>query len=161
MFDSLGCNFNINEWRLFIDGSKYSLNAVLVHVGNKLPSLPIAYYANLSECYDSIKVLLDCINYQEFSWRLCENLKVVALLLGLQLGNTKYPCFLCYWDSRDCDAHYVKKVWPKRENFNPGSKNVLHEPLVDPKNILLPPLHIKLGLMKNFVKALPKDGKAF
>ena len=27
--------------------------------------------------------------------------------------------------------------------------------------VLLPPLHIKLGLMKNFVKALPKNGVAF
>ena len=27
--------------------------------------------------------------------------------------------------------------------------------------VLLPPLHIKLGLMKNFVKALHKNGAAF
>ncbi|KAL4710010.1 hypothetical protein ACJJTC_015988 [Scirpophaga incertulas] len=27
--------------------------------------------------------------------------------------------------------------------------------------IILPPLHIKLGLMKNFVKAIPKDGPEF
>ena len=33
--------------------------------------------------------------------------------------------------------------------------------LVNPRNILLPPLHIKLGLMKNFVKALDKDGQSF
>ena len=29
------------------------------------------------------------------------------------------------------------------------------------KKVLLPPLHIKLGLMKNFVKALHKNGAAF
>ena len=29
--------------------------------------------------------------------------------------------------------------------------------LVDPRKVLLPPLHIKLGLMKLFVKALDKD----
>jgi hypothetical protein len=33
--------------------------------------------------------------------------------------------------------------------------------LIDPKNVLLPPLHIKLGLMKHFVKALPKEGECF
>lgn len=33
--------------------------------------------------------------------------------------------------------------------------------LVDAKKILLPPLHIKLGLMKQFVKALPKSGNCF
>ena len=28
-------------------------------------------------------------------------------------------------------------------------------------NLTLPPLHIKLGLMKQFVKALPKEGPCF
>lgn len=32
---------------------------------------------------------------------------------------------------------------------------------MDPNNILLPPLHIKLGLMKQFVKALSKEGECF
>lgn len=32
---------------------------------------------------------------------------------------------------------------------------------MDPKKVLLPPLHIKLGLMKQFVKALPKEGECF
>jgi hypothetical protein len=30
--------------------------------------------------------------------------------------------------------------------------------LVDPQKVLSPPLHIKLGLMKQFVKALQRDG---
>ncbi|GBL69401.1 hypothetical protein AVEN_35913-1, partial [Araneus ventricosus] len=30
-----------------------------------------------------------------------------------------------------------------------------------PKKALLPPLHIKLSLMKQFVKALPKEGECF
>ena len=34
-------------------------------------------------------------------------------------------------------------------------------PLVDVTKIFLPPLHIKLGLMKNFVKAVDKSGRAF
>jgi hypothetical protein len=37
----------------------------------------------------------------------------------------------------------------------------LCKPLVDPKKILLPPLHIKLDIMKSFVKALPKTGNCF
>jgi hypothetical protein len=37
-----------------------------------------------------------------------------------------------------------------------------NRPLVDKDKILLPPLHIKLGLMKkNFVKATNKHGKGF
>ena len=33
-------------------------------------------------------------------------------------------------------------------------KNVIHKPLIKPSKVLPPPLHIKLGLVKNFVKAL-------
>ena len=36
-----------------------------------------------------------------------------------------------------------------------------YTPLVASENILMPPLHIKLGLVKQFVKALNKDGDAF
>ncbi|GFW51248.1 uncharacterized protein TNCV_3595301 [Trichonephila clavipes] len=43
----------------------------------------------------------------------------------------------------------------------PGIKNVERQSLVDPKKILFPLLHIKLGLMKQFVKALDKEGKCF
>ena len=42
----------------------------------------------------------------------------------------------------------------------PGEKNV-NPPLVLPENIFLPPLHIKLGLMKNFVKGKDKTGRGF
>ena len=45
--------------------------------------------------------------------------------------------------------------------FAPGSRNVIAEPLVDATKMLLPPLHIKLGLMKNFVRALNKEGEGF
>lgn len=84
----------------------------------------------------------------------------MALILGQQGGYTKYPCFLCMWDSRDDQNHFIKSAWPARDELVPGSHNVLSQPLVDRRKIILPPLHIKLGLMKNFVKALQKNGKA-
>lgn len=40
-------------------------------------------------------------------------------------------------------------------------KNIVNEPLVDPQKTLLLPLHIKLALMKQFVKALDKEGDCF
>ena len=46
------------------------------------------------------------------------------------------------------------------KSLEPSSVNVKYLPLVDPNDILLPPLHIKLGLFKNFVKALDKDSVA-
>ena len=81
-------------------------------------------------------------------------------MLGLQGGNTKFPCFLCMWDSRDDKQHYVKRDWPARDAFKQGSHNVLSHPLVNPQHIILPPLHIKLGIMKNFVKALNPNSNA-
>jgi hypothetical protein len=42
-----------------------------------------------------------------------------------------------------------------------GQQNVINKPLVDREKIIFPPLHIKLGLMKQFVKALDKDGLLF
>jgi hypothetical protein len=49
------------------------------------------------------------VKYVEFKWKLFSNLKVVALLLGMELGYTKYCCFLCEWDSRYKKNHYVNK----------------------------------------------------
>jgi hypothetical protein len=39
--------------------------------------------------------------------------------------------------------------------------NISFESLVSPKDVYLPPLHVKLGLMKIFVKALDREGQAF
>ena len=42
-----------------------------------------------------------------------------------------------------------------------GDKNVIAHPLVPRDKIIFPPLHIKLGLMKQFDIALNKEGKYF
>lgn len=55
----------------------------------------------------------------------------------------------------------IRKQWPPRKKFIPGTKNISHKPLVNPQCVFLPPLHIKLGLMKIFVKALDREGVAF
>ena len=87
--------------------------------------------------------------------------KVIGLLMGMQAGFTKYYCFLCLWDSRAVSQHYKQKDWGSRSTFVPGEHSLKENPLVDMNKVLLPPLHIKLGLMKNFVKALHKNGAAF
>src|SRR5678815_5871811 len=86
---------------------------------------------------------------------------MVNILLSQQTGFTKYTCFLCYWDSRAAKDHWTKREWPPRETLMPGDRNIVREPLVQRENIILPPLHIKLVLMKQFVKALDHDGECF
>ena len=49
---------------------------------------------------------------------------------------TKYPCFLCLCNTRE-------------------RKNVINYPLIESQKIIFPPL---LGLMKQLVKALDKNG---
>ena len=86
---------------------------------------------------------------------------MIALLLGLQLGYTKFCCFLCEWDSRDKKYRYIKKEWPKLESLTPGQKNFVQPSLVNSEMNILPSLHIKLELFKKFVKALDKNGAGF
>ena len=42
-----------------------------------------------------------------------------------------------------------------------GKSNIIERPLVNRDNIILPPLHIKLGCMKQYVKALDVSGRCF
>ena len=161
LLKALNISYDPAEWRLFIDSSKTSLKTVLLHNGNTMPSVPVGYAIHMKETYDNIKQLLTCINYDQHQWQLCGDLKVVALVMGLQLGYTKYCCFLCEWNSRAKDSHYIKKDGPVCQSLTSGKKNVQHPPLVESSKILLPPLHIKLGLIKNFVKAMDKAGAGF
>ena len=43
----------------------------------------------------------------------------------------------------------------------PGEKNIQAQPLVEKSKIVFLPVHIKLGVMKQFVKALNKEGACF
>ena len=150
------------DWRLFIDSSKRSLKCVLLHNGNQFASVPIAHSTTLKEKYEAVKYALEKIGYDQHKWFICVDLKMVKILLGQQSGYTKYPCFLCMWDSRDRAQHYTKKDVPLWEELVPcKERNVINNPLVDRGRILLPPLHIKLGLIKQFTKALDKDGDCF
>ena len=51
----------------------------------------------------------------------------------------------------------MAKTW----EFVVREKNVKNIPLINPKKVLLPPLYIKLGLIKQSVKTLDKNVAAF
>jgi hypothetical protein len=52
---ALGQDHKTDEWRLFVDSSKHSIKAVLLHNGNKHPSIPIAYAVHMKENYKNMK----------------------------------------------------------------------------------------------------------
>ena len=110
--------YNNSDLRLFIDSLKFSLMAVLLHIGNVYPSVPVACSKTLKESYDSINIILKFISYEKYQWKLCADFKVIAFLVGLQKGYTKCCCFICEWDSMVKALHYKKK-WTM--------------PLIDPK----------------------------
>lgn len=136
------------------------LKAVLLHNKNQLPSVPIAYATNMKESYATMEKILDMIGYKKYQWQIVSDLKVLTILFGMQGGYTKFPCYLCEWDSRRNDQ-YKCKNWPSRTSFQIGQKNVVNIPLVNTDKIILPPLHLKLGYMKQFVKRLEKESDAF
>ncbi|GBM07588.1 hypothetical protein AVEN_230025-1 [Araneus ventricosus] len=86
---------------------KTDLKAVLLKIGNDLLSTPVAHAVYLMQTYHNVKQHLEMINYSKYGWKICADLKVVSLLMGLQLGYTKYCCFLCLWDSRTIALHYI------------------------------------------------------
>ena len=99
----------------------------------------------MKESYDNMKQVLEKLKYLEYNWRLCEDCVHASRTIRR----------MCKKD------HWVKQDWPKRTEFVVGEKNVKYEPLVKPEKVLLLPVQIKFGLMKQIVKALDKEGDCF
>ena len=55
----------------------------------------------------------------------------------------------------------MQREWLEHEMLTVGKHNVIHEQLVDKEKILFATIHIRFGLMKQFAKALDKDGAFF
>ena len=145
----------------FIDSSKRSLKFVLLLNGNSYGSVPFGHSTTFKEKYDEIKFVLEKISYKQHQWIICVRLKLIGFLLELQNGYAKLPYFLCLWDSRARKEQWTRKDSPVRSELISGSLNVLAFPLVERSKIVFSSLRIKLGIMKQFMKALEKDGDCF
>jgi len=71
LFKALNKSHCSDEWRLFIDSSKVSLKAVLLHSGNVLPSIPVAHAFGIKESDDSMKQLPQYNKYDTHKWKIC------------------------------------------------------------------------------------------
>ena len=74
LMQTLNVNRNPLDWVLFIDSSKLSLKAVLLHNSNTLPSIPVGHSVHNKESYENMKILKEAINYDKFKWQICGGL---------------------------------------------------------------------------------------
>jgi hypothetical protein len=145
---ALGIKYDPQEWRLFIDSSRLSLKAVLLHNGNQHPSIPVGHAVYVNETYENLKQL-NKLEYSKYGWHICGDLKVVSLLMGLQLGYIKHCCFLCEWDSRAKTLYYLKRHSPQRKFLKVGEENVQHPVLENPDTTVTPQTRSDENLRKS------------
>lgn len=138
LMKELNIDYDATDWRLFIDASKSGLEGVLLHNDGAYMPVPIAYSRELKETYASMKLIFDKVRYSEH----------------------KNSCFICTWVSTAKIKHY-HATWEKRGEFEIGVMNIAKKSCCPREKILLPTLHIKLGLVSSFVRKLDKDGEAF
>ena len=110
LLNKLGCvNYDLNDWRLFIDASKRSLKGVLLHNGNEFASVPVAHSVYLKKNYETMKNIFEKIQYNNHQWLVCGYLKVMCMLLGLQQGFIIFPCYVCERASQARKKHWKQK----------------------------------------------------
>lgn len=72
---------------------------------------------------------------------------------------------MCLWDSRfskkDKDGQYKRRDWGPRRKDTIGQQNIMKESLVKSDQVLIPPLHVKLGVVKSFIKRIVERKEVF
>jgi hypothetical protein len=53
---------------------------VLLHNGNIYPSVPLVYSAYMREFHESIRIVLNCIDNEKYSWKVYGDLKVFGFV---------------------------------------------------------------------------------
>ena len=92
---------------------------------------------HLEENHTNVKTLLITLKCDQFNWQVIGDFRMVAFLVYLRGGLTKFSCYLCHWNSRDAIAHYHRRVWPKRTEYSVGYSYIKWDPLIDPTKIII------------------------
>lgn len=73
LLQELGCTHKPEGWKRFVDSSKFSLKAVLLHNGNIHPPLPTAHSVHMKETYENKDLILKYMSYSKYGlksvWR--------------------------------------------------------------------------------------------
>ena len=144
-------NHNPLDWRFFIDSSKSSFKAVLLH-NNTLPSIPVGHSVH-NESHENVKILMEVINYDKFKWQICGDLKWLPFYLDYNKDSQNIVALFAN-GTAELGLFITQRIGLARKYLELGIMNVENQPLVEPSKILLPSMHLKLRLMKNFVKTL-------
>ena len=71
---------------------------------------------------NDLKIVLNLIKYPEYNWITCVDLNIVNFLFGQQKGFTKFPCYLCMWNSQARNQHR-----PIHNTLAVGMPNIVNE----------------------------------
>ena len=88
--------------------------------------------------------------------KVCDDLKMIFILLGFQESFEEYPCSLCLWDSRADNRHYLQKKMASWKHFKTCYMQCKIKLAGWSESILLPSLHVM-----HLVKALNIDNPSF
>ena len=116
LFYALKLDYDASDWKLFIDASKESIKAVLLHIGNILSSIPVAYSTTLKENYENFSNIMGGIQYVSSMVHLCRFKNGCTshwssdgiyriLLLFMYLGLTSYSKAICV------QSGHIEKQW--------------------------------------------------
>jgi len=149
--------YRSSEFLLFIDGSVAGIKAALIKKdGAHFPVL-ILQWNKAKENYSTLKEILTRLNYVEGNWEICGDFKILQILMGLKNGgNIRHPCFFCLYHAQHTEKE-TKVDWEERTSFIEGQYSVERVPLINTEKIVLPSLHLKLGLFKQYLKYIPNE----
>ena len=94
LFQEIGIAYSASDWRIFSNNSKQSLKSLSTQRKCIFINSCSTCCVGMKEDRESVKTFLDLTQYRNPDWYECGDLKMIALLLGLQGGYNKYSYFL-------------------------------------------------------------------
>lgn len=76
---------------------------------------------------------------------------MVAFLMGRQGGLTKFPCYLCLWTAGTTSS-FPREGLATADRVLRGDEQRQVGATAGPQTVLMPPFHVKLDLLKQFVQ---------
>ena len=91
------------KFKIYIDGGGGSCKVMDTSVeqpGNRLSGvnrvLVLAYVENIQETHLNIRQILELLNLKDAKYKICGDLKIINIILGLSGHGGKFSCAFCY-----------------------------------------------------------------